>query len=166
MRSSPSLINSLVNFKSKRYAFTSAGGPGSFRAGAGRGTSYPTLWSGGARNPIRHEPLDCLAVNWSQAAFDVKCEIWKRFPKSPAVSAAIRSDAWLSRWGVTRLGSLQSTPTYEDFVVPSEWDALSSWFRDHSFEIRMGQSGRYGEAAITSLGGLDSLNELASRQFL
>jgi hypothetical protein len=147
------------------YAFVGATVPGSFRAGAGRGTTTPTVWREETITPVRRDPVDGLAAQAGDVALDLECGLLDRFPASPAVATAIRPDAWFSRWGLTAIiGGLSNGSGYDDYRVPREWDALTWWFSDRGYSIGSGQAGRYGETMIASIDGIENVRAFATSQ--
>lgn len=150
----------------RRLTFLFVGGdaPGSFRAGAGAGVPHPVQWVENARNPIRYEPVPGIKSAWGNVCVDVECDVWKRLPRSKSLSPTIRSDAWLSRWGLTHLMGATGAAKYVDYFLPSEWEALSLWFQDRGLRVQSGQSGRYAEAMISLVGGVNNIGVFATRQ--
>ncbi len=146
------------------YAFNAPQLPGSFRAGAGTAIPRPTTWQTGADNFVALEPIQGVAAHWGNVAQDVECDVLRRVPHSPSVAVLIKPEAWFSRWGLTRIAGLPSRDGYESLSLPTEWSALSAWFADRGLGMRMGAAGKYGEAAIAVLGGLDRVHDIATRQ--
>jgi hypothetical protein len=146
------------------FLFAAGDAPHSFRAGAGAGTPYPVQWTEDARNPIRHEPVAGIKPSWGSVFVDVECDVWKRLPRSKSLGSQVRADAWLSRWGLTHIAAAVGTAKYDEYFLPSEWAALAAWFQDKGFSIRLGQAGRYAEAMISLVGGLDRVELFATRQ--
>lgn len=150
----------------RRLTFLFVGGdaPGSFRAGAGGGIPHPVEWVENARSPVRHDPVPGIKPGWGNVCIDIECEVWKRLPRSRSLGATIHVDAWLSRWGLTHVASAIGAAKYDSYFLPSESAALSAWFQDRGLTIRTGQSGRYAEAMISLVGGVENLGVLATRQ--
>jgi hypothetical protein len=146
------------------FMFVGGDAPGSFRAGAGGGIPHPVEWVENARNPIRHEPVAGIKSGWGNVCIDIESEVWKRLPRSKSLGPTIHTDAWLSRWGLTHVASAAGAAKYDSYFLPSESVALSAWFQDRGFAIRTGQSGRYAEAMISLVGGVENLGVLATRQ--
>ncbi|PYQ91582.1 MAG: hypothetical protein DMG02_06260 [Acidobacteria bacterium] len=146
------------------FLFVGGDAPGSFRAGAGAGISHPVEWVENAVNPVRHDPIPGIKSGWGNVCIDIECEVWKRLPRSKSLAASIHRDAWLSRWGLTHFSGAISAAKYDSYFLPSESAALSAWFHDRGLTIRTGQSGRYAEAMISLVGGVENLGVLATRQ--
>jgi hypothetical protein len=51
-----------------------------------------------------------------------------------------------------------------EYFLPSEWEALRAWFDDRGWQVAVGQSGRYAEAVVSLIGGVENLNVLATKQ--
>jgi hypothetical protein len=139
-------------------------GPDSFRSGTGPTASHLIQWREDAPNAIYEEPIDAFGHSGGSVAVDVETDLWQRFPRCEGIANLIKAGAWFSQGGLTRLARLQRRIAYQEYAVPSEWSALAAWFEAKGLKIRDGQAGKYGEAAVTSLGGLQGLGVIADRQ--
>lgn len=158
MRSDDTASRTLV------YAFTSPEFPGAFRAGPGGAIPHPMVWREGPDNPVEYSPVPGLRPQWGNVAVDIECDLWHRFPRAATTAKLVRPDAWFSRWGLTRVGGLPNAAGYEGHALPTEWAAMEAWFGERHFGIKMGASGKYAEAAVAMLGGIDAAGAVATRQ--
>ena len=146
------------------YAFTGPELPGAFRAGPGGAIPHPMVWREGADNPVEYSPVPGLRHQWGNVAVDIECDLLHRFPRAATTAKLVKADAWFSRWGLTRVGGLPSAAGYEGHALPTEWAAMEAWFGERHFGIKMGAAGRYAEAAVAMLGGIDAAGAVATRQ--
>lgn len=146
------------------YAFTEPELPGAFRAGPGGAIPHPMVWREGPDNPVEYSPVPGLRPQWGNVAVDIECDLWHRFPRAATTAKLVKADAWFSRWGLTRVGGLPSAAGYEGHALPTEWAAMEAWFGERHFGIKMGAAGRYAEAAVAMLGGIDAAGAVATRQ--
>jgi hypothetical protein len=78
------------------------------------------------------------------------------FPVTPSVARRIHQHAFADG-GVSILTDAVERWNF-DVVLPSAWDALHDWAGDHGYAVRFSAAGRYANALLERLGGLDGLH--------
>jgi hypothetical protein len=81
------------------------------------------------------------------------------FPVTPAVARQVHHHAFADG-GVSILTDAIERWNF-DVRLPSAWDALHAWAGDHGYAVRFSSAGRYANALLERIGGLDGLHVFA-----
>jgi hypothetical protein len=114
-------------------------------------------------NELVLDPPDGFRNRWGQATVvDLACDLWKEFPRDPAVARQMRAGAWLSPYGLSFELDVRERATDVQFNLPTFWDMLQAYFGSRGFEVRRSAPAEYSEALLSLLGGLEQASVLAS----
>ena len=94
---------------------------------------------------------------------DLECDVLSRYPKDHRIAENIKSYSWFSRYGISFVGRTADHGHYIDFNLPNEWETLKVFFGSRGYDIRLSQPGKYADALIELVGGLNHINTLASK---
>jgi hypothetical protein len=114
-------------------------------------------------NEILIEFPDGFAIRRPGAyALDLETDLWQRYPRDPAVTGLVWPNSWISPYGLTAAVDWWPRPTYVGITVPTDWEALRSYFARRKYDIRLSANGRYGLGLLDLIGGLEQLSALAT----
>ncbi len=95
-------------------------------------------------------------------ARDLELPLWGRYPRSHAVARLIDPQADFRGFALIQRAAQLPRQGDITFSVPSEWDALASYFAERGVEITESPAGRAGAAVLDLLGGADGIARLSS----
>ena len=115
------------------------------------------------RNEIRLEPPDGFRNKGNgQATIDLLCDVWKQFPRDPAVAQLVHQFAWFSHYGLSIEHPMSERPHDLTINLPAAWEALSVYFSKRGYEASLSPPGQYGNALLDLVGGLRGAELFAS----
>jgi hypothetical protein len=116
----------------------------------------------GANEVLLEPPEGFRNTSRGAVAVDVVCDLWRDYPRDPAVAGLIQPGGWFSSYGVTTGREVTERPQYLPLNVPSPWEALRLYFQRRGYEARRSTPARYADALLGLVGGLEGAGALAS----